>query len=115
MNFSRGTDSVVKAERSSNSFSRWAAPLPLLVTHVPMGPLALKPTQFFFGLVFLPAKFDLPCFAFTRLLTCKCLDSIVAIFDNYVRQCSFSLSLLLSHKSLQRLAELLFLLMTYLR
>jgi hypothetical protein len=46
---------------------------------------------------------------------CKCSDSMVVIFDIYLRQSCFSLSLPLSHKSLQRLAEPLFLLMTYLR
>src|SRR5215469_2107007 len=68
MNFSRGTDAVVKAEWSRNSFARWAAPLSMLVTDVAMGLLTLKPTQFFLRLVFLPPQFDLPFFVFRRLL-----------------------------------------------
>jgi hypothetical protein len=50
-----------------------------------------------------------------RQPVCKCSDSMVVIFDKYVRQCWFSLTPLLSHKSLQRLAEPLLLLMIYLR
>src|SRR5207302_6019908 len=62
-------NAVVKAERCCNGFSRWTAPLPLTVTYIAMGLLALKPTQFFFGLVFLPAKFNLPFFVRKQLLT----------------------------------------------
>src|SRR5438876_6614550 len=79
MKFSRRTNTVVKAQRGSDRFARWAAPLPLLVTHVTIGLRALKAKQFLLGLPFLPPQFGLQLSLLKRFLS---NDKVVGCVQN---------------------------------